>query len=396
MQHTAEFLFAIGSILLLGLATDFLGKHTVLPRVTLLLLFGIIVGDSMLGLIPDTVTRRFEIIADMALLMIGFLLGGRLTLRSFKTEGRQLLWISLSAALTTTAVVIGALMAFGVAAEVALLLGCIAAATAPAATVDTVFESGSGSRFSRLLLAIVAIDDVWALMLFSLGLALISLLNGVGAGATPLLHAAYEVFGALLLGGLIGLPAALLTGRIKRGQPMLTEALGLVFLCGGAAIWLGVSFLIAAIAMGAVITNLARHHDYPFHEIENIEWPFMVIFFLLAGASLEIGTLMHLGLAGIVYVLARVCGKMLGAWLGARVCGASRQVRRWMGLALLPQAGVAIGMALLTANRFPEYRQAILSIAISTTVFFELVGPVFTRMALRYTENHGPGERGRR
>ena len=390
MQQTAEFLFAIGSILLMGLATDFLGKRTVLPRVTLLLLFGIIVGDGMLGLVPETVTLRFEIIADMALLMIGFLLGGRLTLRSFKTEGRQLLWISLSAALATTGVVIAALITFGVSMEVAILLGCIAAATAPAATVDTVLERGSGSRFSRLLLAIVAIDDVWALMLFSLGLALISLLNGVGDGATTLLHAAYEVFGALLLGGLIGLPAAFLTGRIKRGQPMLTEALGLVFLCGGAAIWLGVSFLIAAIAMGAVITNLARHHDYPFHEIENIEWPFMVIFFLLAGASLEIGTLKHLGLAGIVYVLARIGGKVLGAWLGARACGASRQVRRWMGLALLPQAGVAIGMALLTANRFPEYRQTILSIAISTTVFFELVGPVFTRLALRFTENQGP------
>ena len=149
------------------------------------------------------------------------------------------------------------------------------------------------------------------------------------------------------------------------------------------------SFLIATMTMGAVITNLARHHDYPFHEIENIEWPFMVVFFVLAGASLEIGMLAKLGLAGAVYLLARAGGKLLGAWVGARASHADNDVQRWMGVALLPQAGVAIGMALLTANRFPQYQQTILSIAISTTVLFELFGPVFTRMALR----HAPQDR---
>jgi Kef-type K+ transport system membrane component KefB len=386
MQQTAEFLFAIGSILLLGLATDFLGRRTFLPRITLLLAFGIIVGDEVLGMIPESLSNRFDLITDMALLMIGFLLGGRLTLKSFKHEGRQLVWLSISASLGTTVIVTLALVAVSVPLEIAILLGCIAAATAPAATFDTVLESGSKSHFSHLLLAIVAIDDAWALLLFSLGLALISLLSGMQGISASLLDATYEVGGALLLGALIGLPAAYLTGRLKAGQPMLTEALGLVFTCGGAAIWLDVSFLIAAMAMGAVITNLARHHDYPFHEIENIEWPFMVVFFILAGASLEIGILANLGLVGAVYLLARISGKLLGAWVGAQVSHANKEVRRWMGMALMPQAGVSIGMALLTANRFPEYQQTILSIVISTTVFFELFGPVFTRMALRHTQ----------
>jgi Kef-type K+ transport system membrane component KefB len=139
-------------------------------------------------------------------------------------------------------------------------------------------------------------------------------------------------------------------------------------------------------AMGAVITNLAEHHDYPFHEIENIEWPFMVVFFVLAGASLEIGILADLGLVGAVYLLARIAGKLLGVWFGARASHANKDVQRWMGLALMPQAGVAIGMALLTANRFPEYQQTILSIVIGTTVLFELFGPVFTSMALKHTQ----------
>lgn len=386
MQQIAEFLFAIGIILLLGLVTDFLGKRTFLPRVTLLLIIGIIVGDEALAIIPTSVTSRFELIADMALLMIGFLLGGKLTIKSLRKESRQLLWISLSAALGTTAIVSLALVAVGVSIEIAILLGCIAAATAPAATVDTVQVYGNKSVFSRLLLAITAIDDAWAMILFSLGLAIVSLLTSVEASSVFLLDAVYEIFGAILIGGLIGLPAAYLTGRIKRGQPMLTEALGLVFICGGIALWLEVSFLIAAMTMGVVITNLAKHHDYPFHEIENIEWPFMIIFFMLAGASLELGMLAELGLVGIVYLLARISGKLLGAWFGARVSQAEKEVQRWMGLALMPQAGVAIGMALLAANQFPEYRQTILSLVISTTIFFELVGPVFTRFALKQTQ----------
>ncbi len=385
MQQTAEFLFTIGGILLLGLATDFLGKRTFLPRVTLLLVIGIIVGEEVLDLIPANVNNRFEIITVLALMMIGFLLGGKLTLESLKTNGRQIAWISISAALGTTLIVTLALLAIGVNQEIAILLGCIAAATAPAATVDTVLESGNNSLFSRLLLAIVAIDDAWALLLFSLGLSLISLLNGLQGVFTSLQDVIHEIGGALLLGTVIGLPAAYLTGRLKPGRPMLTEALGLVLVCGGLAIWLNVSFLIATMAMGAVVANLARHHEYPFHEIENIEWPFMVIFFILAGASLEIGMLAELGLIGTVYLLSRAVGKLLGAWAGARASHADREVQRWMGVAMMPQAGVAIGMALLTANRFPEYRQTVLSLVVSTTIFFELVGPVFTRMALRHT-----------
>jgi Kef-type K+ transport system membrane component KefB len=383
MHQTAEFLFALGAILLLGLAADFLGRHTLLPRVTLLLLAGILIGDQALGLIPAGLNERFEIIANMALVMVGFLLGGQLTFKSLRGMGRPLLWISFSASLASVVIVTLALGVFGLPTGIAILLGCIAAATAPAATADTVIESGDRGPFGRLLLAIVAIDDAWALILFSLALAVVSLINGAGGAEAALLKAGHEIFGAVALGCAIGLPAAYLTGRLKPGQPILTEALGLVFLCGGATLWLDVSFLITAMVMGAVISNLATHHDYPFHEIENIEWPVMVVFFMLAGASLEIGMLTELGLVGLVYLLARTGGKISGAWIGARLSHAGTAVERWMGLALLPQAGVAIGMTLIAANRFPEYYQIILSVVISTTVVFELLGPVLTRLALR-------------
>ena len=323
----------------------------------------------------------------MALLMVGFLLGGKLTVGVLSKSVGQILWISISAAIVTAVIVGSGLVWIGVSAEIAILLGCIAAATAPAAVLDVVTESNHKGQFSDLLLSIVSLDDVWALLLFALGIAVVKSINGLGADVLPILTVTREIGGAILLGVMIGLPAAYLTGRIKSGQPMLTEALGIVFVCGGLAIMLDVSFLIASMVMGAVITNLAKHHEYPFHAIEGIDWPFMVIFFVLAGASLELSAVREVGYIGVVYILCRAIGKYLGARLGSHCSQASMETKQWMGVALLPQAGVAIGMALVASEHFPEYRQILLSVIISTTIFFEIIGPVFTRMALKRALN---------
>ncbi|MGB5259400.1 MAG: cation:proton antiporter [Gammaproteobacteria bacterium] len=388
MESNAQILLTLGGILLLGLATDILGQRTFLPRVTLMLLFGMLIGPAMLDLIPAVITDRFELIANMALLMVGFLLGSRLNRENLRRSGKEIISISISAVLGTALLVFLGLVLVGVPLEIAILLGCIASATAPAATVDIVMESGYKGYFADLLLAVVALDDAWGLILFSLGLALVAALVGLDGHSAPLLVAIQDIGGATLLGILIGLPAAFLTGRIRPGQPMLVEALGLVFICGGIALWLDISFLIASMVMGAVIANLAKHHEYPFHAIEDIEWPFMVIFFVLAGASLEFSSLAEIGLIGIVYIGCRIIGKIVGAGIGGRCSRAGDTTSCWIGIAMLPQAGAAMGMALVAINLLPEYRQVVLSVVISTTVFFELIGPPFTRLALqRITRN---------
>ncbi len=388
MESSSQFILTIGGILLLGVLTSTLASRTFLPRVTLLLIFGIIIGKDMLDLVPQAFSERFDIIANMTLLMVGFLLGGRLTKDSLRESAREVLWISISVALVTAVIVCLGLISIGVSKEISIILGCIASATAPAAVLDVVSEAGIKSKFSNLLLIIVALDDAWALILFSLGMSVVRILNGFGGETYFLLMAAKEIGGAVILGVLIGLPAAYLTGRIKPGGPALTEAVGIVFICGGLAIWLGVSYLIASIVMGAVIANFARHHEYPFHAIEGIEWSFMVIFFVLAGASLELSTLKDIGLIGATYIICRGIGKYLGARIGSRISRAGTATKNWMGVALLPQAGVAIGMALVASNQLPEYRQVLLSIVISSTVLFEIVGPVFTRLAIQRTKNN--------
>jgi len=383
-MESAILLFSLGAIFLVGLATDLLGKSTFLPRVTLLLLFGALIGPQIFDLIPTAIYRQFELITQVTLLMIGFLLGGRLTLPALREMGTQLLLISGLAAVGAALIVGGGMLLTGLPLGLAIILGSIAAATDPAATVDVVTESDAATPFAKLLVSIVAIDDAWALVIFSLGLTFVSASNG-GLEFSPFLTGLEEILGSLLLGFCVGLPGAYLTGRIKAGEPMLTEALGLVFVCGGLALWLNFSFLLAAMAMGMTVANLARHHEYPFHAIEGIEWPFMVIFFVLAGASLEFSSIAQIGLVGGVYILCRTLGKVLGGTLGSVMSRSPPATRRWVGAALLPQAGAAMGMALVAAGSFPEYSNLLLSVVIGSTVFFELIGPMFTRLALKRT-----------
>lgn len=380
MDALGWMLVSLGAIFMAALVFDAVGQRTRLPRVTLLMLFGFASGPSGFDFLPDITEAWFPVVANMALVMVGFLLGGRLTLGELRQRGGPVIRISLAVVLITFALVGLGLFAAGVPSPVALVLAAVATATAPAATVDIVHETGADTPFARTLLDIVAVDDVWGLIMFSVALAFCNLVAGDGA-AHVLLHGAWDLGGALLLGAALGVPMAYLTGRIEPGEPTLYEALGLVFLCGGIALLLNVSFLLAAMTMGAFVANLARHHTRPFHAIEGIEWPFMVVFFVLAGASLELGALAHAGSWLAAYVALRIVGRVLGGWLGGSVPGAPGS-RRWMGLALLPQAGVALGMALVAAQSLPEIGGAILPVVVAATAIFELIGPIATRSAL--------------
>jgi NhaP-type Na+/H+ or K+/H+ antiporter len=381
MNESAKTLITLGALFILGFLTDGIGRRTRLPRVTLLLLFGVAIGPSGLDLLPGFHQSWFPNITSMALVMVGFLLGETLTLSELRERGRLVVWISAVAVVFTALATMAGLFLLGVSLPLAALLGAIATATDPVATSDVVREMKADGLFSRTLLGIVALDDAWGLIVFSFALSLADALAGA-AGTQALISGLRELGGAIALGAGLGVPMAYITGRIYPGEPTLAEALGIVFLCGGLAMWLHVSFLIAAMAMGAVVANLATHHDRPFHAIEGIEWPFMILFFVLAGASLNTRSLLQLGVVGGAYVVLRFLSRLPGGWLGARLADGPPLLRRWIGSALMPQAGVAVGMSLVAAERFPDLGSRILPIAIASTVLFEIFGPVLTRHAL--------------
>ncbi len=374
-------LIALGGLFVVALAVDESGRRTRMPRVTMLMLLGIMAGPVGFDVFPPQVGGLYEFLASVALTMIAFLLGGALSRSSLRRHGRQILIISAAVVTVTLVVVSGGLLVLGVAPTLALLLAGIATATDPAATQDVINQAGAKGEFAQTVRGIVAIDDAWGLIAFSFMLIGANMLVGNDILIT-LQQGLWELVGAVAVGAAIGFPAAYLTGRLRPGEPMQTEALAVVFLCAGVALWLEVSFLLAGIVAGMIVVNFAKHHTRAFHEIEQIEWPFMILFFFLAGATLQTHRWWEFGLIAAGFVVLRTTSRIVGGWMGGKLGAAPDTHSRWIGVALLPQAGVAVGMALVAGDRFPDLREVLLTITIGTTIAFEILGPIATRVAL--------------
>ena len=384
---TATSLMLLGAILSVSILADVVASRTRLPRISLLVLVGVGVAVIQQWGMDQPGARPLDGLAEpliqVALVMVAFLLGGELTMERLRSTGPLILIISLSVILAGAAAVGIGLLAMGFPLVVAVSLAAISVATDPAAVSETVHDSGDTRLRARLLLGIVAIDDGWGILAFGVAMALLGWWLS-GEGGVALLHAAWELGGALLLGTAIGLPAAWLTGRLREGKPTQVEAIALILLLAGSSSWLGVSSLLAAMFAGALVANLSTHHTRSFNEIENIEWPFLVFFFVLSGASVDLYRLDEAIVLTLAYIGLRLAGRYLGGRLGVGLARRRQaELPNNFGLALTPQAGVAMGMALLAAERFPEYGSVLLSAVVASTVFFEIVGPLLVKRVLR-------------
>ncbi|MBD3640129.1 MAG: cation:proton antiporter [Marinobacter sp.] len=389
MQHATDLLL-IGGTLLLALAAHGLGQKIHVPRVTLLLLLGAVSGPDMLALLPEDTDHSFALITQLTLAMVGFLLGERMSVKNL-AEGREALILSLAVTLVTAATVALAVWLITGNGAAALLLGSIATATAPAATLDVLREAGARGPLTRLVYQVVAIDDAWGAILFSLSLVIVGLLAGnTHSGTATLMHGFTEVGGSIVLGLLLGLPMAWLTGRLRPGEPMLLESAGFVFVAAGLAGLLGLSYLLTCMTLGVVVANRARHHVRPFRSIEGVSEPFLALFFFMAGYQLEWSALPTLGALGLAYVGARIVGRLAGGQIGGYLAGSDHHTRKRIGACLMPQAGLALGLALVATDRFPEMGY-VLPLVIGATVIFELVGPPLTLIQLRRAGETGKG-----
>ncbi|MCA9500438.1 MAG: cation:proton antiporter, partial [Nitrospira sp.] len=219
MDEIPQILITLGAIFLLGLFTDLLGRRTFLPRVTLLLLAGFAIGPAGFNVLPDFREDWFPVVTNIALSMVGFLIGHHLTLRSLKKRGKPVLWISIGEVVGAAAAMFLGLLLMGFPPEIALLLAGIAPASDPVATIDVIREVKGQGEFPQTLESVVGIDDAWGLIVFSFLLAMAQALYGKGEGWDIVLLGIWEIGGALLLGLLLGIPMAYLTGRLQPGEP---------------------------------------------------------------------------------------------------------------------------------------------------------------------------------
>jgi len=402
MTESVAFIgYHVNMLLLLGVAV-FLGavggrvfQRLKIPQVVGYIVIGLIVGQTGLGLIPKTVVEEMRPISMFALGLIGLSIGGELKFLEFRKRGRQFLSILLSEGIGAF-IMVGCLTGFlvqlltgdaKIAIAQGLLLGAISSATAPAATVSVLWEYKTRGPLTNTLLAIVALDDALGLLLFGFASSIAGLLLSGGSltmGAilgTP----AYEIIFSIILGSIFALILTLLLRWSSDQEKQLVFTIGTVMLTMGLSAALALDAILAAMALGATLVNVApRRSRDAFQLIKTFAPPIYVLFFVLVGAELQLfGTSAAIWIIAGVYVVGRSVGKIVGAYHGARMSGAPETVKRYLGLGLFAQGGVAVGLSIVAAHRFEAtIGGEIIIIVTVTTMLVELLGPPCVKLAV--------------
>jgi Kef-type K+ transport system membrane component KefB len=377
-------ILSLGAILVLGfLASKFTSRIKV-PSITAYLILGVLIGPYLLNLVPSSIIDSSGTISNIALALIAFTIGQNFSKETLSRIGRQVVWISVFESVGAWVFVTFGLLLFGVPFYISIVFGAIAAASAPAAIIMVVRELKAKGRFTDILMGIVAIDDAWGLIIFSLSLAVgkALYLHLSSSILKVFMSALIEIGGAFILGGILALVLKGAARFIKNQTELLICTLGVIFLAAGFSILFGFSILLSCMFMSAFIVNTNNDSLKFFESIGTIDWPIYLLFFVLAGANLEIDLLSSLGGVGLGYLLIRVAGKFLGTYIGAVVTKVDKTLRGLLPLGLLPQAGVALGMALIAKDNFADAGSMIFTTIAATTIIYEIIGPIVVRFAL--------------
>jgi len=404
----SELDITLGIALLLsaGLVFAKIAQLVRLPSVTGFILAGLAMGPSCFGVISmESVGHRLEHFTQIALMLIAFGIGEHIELRRLSGIGRDVGYISIVQAVgafffvaigtyATSWILAGPAVNHLYTFILSVLLGAVAVATAPAAVLHVVRETGAKGPLTSTLMAVVAVDDGIAIMIFGMTMSIAHQL--VAPGAVSLLQAVYdcvsEIGYSLLIGVTTGLVIDFVLNKLHNRGEMLTAGLALLLLCGEATRYFHLSPLLAGMAAGFTIINRAERDVRLFRALNAFEPPIYVLFFTLAGLHLDLSALRLAGWIGLVYFVTRVFGKYYGTWLGAKMSGASDVVRNYLGLALVPQAGVAIGLVIMVSGdqSLSGWSTIITPVVLAGVVFSELSGPLFARYTL---EKAGEGQR---
>jgi Kef-type K+ transport system membrane component KefB len=382
-------------IIATGLLFGKIAKYLHFPNVTGYLVGGLLIGPSILNIIKEEALPSLELVSVVALGFIAFTIGNELKFSYFKRLGTKPLVIAIfESSVAVLAVLIGLFIYFIIIRQFdvenirfSLVLAAIAAATAPAATLMVIRQYKAKGKLTETLLGVVAIDDSVAVLLFGILVAIANALDPSidhGSVFQQIMHPILEILISLGIGGVIGALLVLgciwFTGRGNRISLTVTAILLTVYL---AHAW-GGSSILAAMVLGLVFTNFSSKQEKVNELIYFFTPPIYVMFFVLSGVELKLSVLVTVGVMGLLYVILRVLGKIGGAYIGAKVTKSESVVSKYLGFALVPQAGVAIGLSLIATTALnPELGAQIRAIVLSATVIYELVGPLITKTVLK-------------
>ena len=391
-------LTSLGLILLLALAAGHLVKFVRVPEVTGYILMGVMLGPSVLAWINSGNLQTLGVFSEVALGLILFSIGSVFEVRHFRRVGPRAVTLTLTESLLVAALLIGGMRALGQSWEIALLLGVIGMETAAASSLMVLRETNATGPLTETLLSFLAVNNVFCLLCFTLvagGITVHQSFAGESTATTvyaSLYDLVWQLVGSAALGYLVGLLLAAWSSRVVEHGETLILLTGCILLAVGLAVLLHLSTLVTSLAIGATTANLSEDSRRLLEVQSRTDPPFYAIFFVIAGANLHLSMLKTVGMLGAVYLVARAIGKLAGGRLGMIGAAVPPQVRRYMGMALLPHAGLAIGLAISLEQLLPDLGPPVATVVLSAVLIYEIVGPFNTRLALLWAGETRPDE----
>jgi Kef-type K+ transport system membrane component KefB len=382
-------LSSLAVILLFALAAGHLVKVLRIPEVTGYLLAGVLVGPSGLRWVNHENLAALKVFSQVGLGLILFSIGGSFDFKRFRRTGRVILIVTLFESTATALAVFLGMILIGQPPSIALVFASIVIETGAASTLMVMRESDSAGPLTDTVTGVIGLNNVLALVAFSLVIGCLDMYALSSAGSLTAAEVYRQIYllgwqflGSCAMGFLVGVALAAWGARLREESEMVTLLIGSILLAVGVATVLNASPLIATLAMGATVVNLSDESEKLFKSLSRTDPPLYVVFFVLAGAELDLSLLRSLGLAGLVYVVARTAGKFIGASAAARVTQMRPTVEKNIGFALFAQAGLAIGLVLIAREHLPESGALITTVVLGGVAIFEMFGPIAAKFAL--------------
>ena len=396
-SSVSQVIISVAVMLIAGYVMSRLTKKLKLPNVTGYIIAGILIGPYCINIIPANVVEGMSFLADIALAFIAFSTGEFFKMSTLKKNGGKNIVITVFEALLASIVVFLVMyFALGLSLPFSIVLGALAAATAPASTMMTIRQTNSKGDFVDTLLQVVALDDVVGLVAFSVAIAVATAsLAGTVTAGNVLLPIVYNIV-AFVVGGLLGFLLKLLISKRSTDNRLIIAVATIFGFCGICS-FMDVSPLLGCMAMGTVYMNTSND-DKLFKQLNYFSPPILLLFFVRSGVNFKLDALVSTGelvggvsliVIGIVYFFVRILGKYGGSFLGCLVTKKDKKVRNYLGLALIPQAGVAIGLATLASRTIGgDTGSALETIILASSVLYELIGPACAKLALYLSKSY--------
>lgn len=379
-------LLKICVVLVVGIIGGKIARVFKLPNVSGYLVAGLFLGPSFFKYISAGDIDSFSVISELALAVIAFSIGSEFIIKDMLKLGRSILIITISEVIFAIASVFCVMyFIFNQPFAFSIVIASMSAATAPAATLLVMKQYNAHGPLSNTILPVVALDDVFGIMAFGIAISLakLSISTETFSLLSMVIEPLIEIGGSILLGFVLGILLSFVSKKSEGRDEQQAITLAAIGIAAGLSVVLNLSSLLTCIMMGTTLVNMLEKSKRVFDSVNDFVSPVYLLFFTLAGASLDLSVFATVGLMGIAYVIARAAGKMFGAWIGAKSVNADDVITKNLGLALLPQGGVSIGLIVLVRQQLPEYAVAISSIIMFSVLIYEVTGPIFAKIAIQ-------------